>query len=109
MRPRLAQLLGILAIAVSAVSLALADSSGEVWWSFRPLGRPAVPDVRDAQFAVRNPIDAFVLTRLHPDGLRPAAEADRRVLIRRLSFDLIGLPPTPPEIAAFVADSAPEA
>src|SRR5438067_12693946 len=106
MRSRLAQLLGILAVAAGAVPFAPADSSGEVWWSFRSLGRPAVPEVRDGQFAIRNPIDAFILARLQAAGLRPAAEADRRVLIRRLSFDLIALPPTPDEINDFLADAA---
>src|SRR5439155_24786554 len=69
----------------------------------------AVPEVRAGQFAIRNPIDAFVTARLQAAGLKPAAEADRRVLIRRLSFDLIGLPPTPGEIDAFLADATPDA
>jgi len=77
-------------------------------WSFRPLGRPAVPRVKD-QGWVRNPVDAFVLEQLEEFGLRPAAEADRVTLIRRLRFDLTGLPPTPEEVDAFVADARSDA
>lgn len=78
------------------------------WWSFQPLVRPAVPKLDPAlQARVRNPIDAFVLAKLHEKGLVPTTEADRRVLIRRLSFDLLGLPPTPEEIEAFLADADP--
>src|SRR4029077_17528281 len=80
----------------------------ETWWSLRPLARPAVPAVRNAAW-VRNPIDAFVLARLEQQGLTPSPEADRRTRIRRLTFDLLGLPPTPDEIDAFVADPAPDA
>ena len=58
---------------------------------------------------IRNPIDAFILEGLHKAGLRPATEAERAALIRRLNFDLTGLPPTPTEIAAFVNDSADDA
>jgi hypothetical protein len=90
------------------------DRSGEspeaVWWSLRPLVRPAPPRLSadDARWA-RTPIDAFVIARLREKGLRPAPEADRRTLIRRLSFDLTGLPPAPGEVAAFVSDPAPDA
>jgi mono/diheme cytochrome c family protein len=65
------------------------------WWSFKPIKKPDVPG--DA-----NPIDHFVRTKLKEKGLTPAPEADRRTLIRRLSFDLIGLPPSPQEVDAFV-------
>ncbi|MFN3650165.1 MAG: DUF1549 domain-containing protein [Armatimonadota bacterium] len=78
------------------------------WWSLRPLRRPAMPRVRRAAW-VRSPIDAFVLARLEAQGLSPAPTADRRTLIRRLSFDLIGLPPTPEEVEAFVSDRRPDA
>jgi hypothetical protein len=77
-------------------------------WSFRPLGRPAVPHVTD-RARVANPIDAFILARLEPKGLTFNEPASRRELIRRLTFDLIGLPPTPAEVDAFVGDSAPDA
>ena len=68
-------------------------------WAYRPLRRPAVPQNDSA-----NPVDAFVNTRLSTLGLKPAPLADRRTLIRRATFDLIGLPPTPEDVAAFVRD-----
>ncbi len=74
----------------------------------KPLQRPAVPTVHHASF-VRTPVDAFVLARLEAAGLRPAREAGRPTLLRRLHYDLIGLPPTPAEVEAFVADPAPDA
>jgi hypothetical protein len=80
-------------------------------WSFRPRSRPAVPQSADpaGRARVRTSVDAFVLQRLRASGLRPAPEADRATLIRRLSFDLTGLPPTPAEVDAFVRDPAPDA
>jgi mono/diheme cytochrome c family protein len=79
------------------------------WWSLKPITRPRIPDARSASFQVRNPIDAFVLARLREKGLTPSPEADRRVLVRRVFFDLIGLPPTPEQVDAFVADPARDA
>lgn len=73
-------------------------------WSFQPVVRPATPAVEDTVFAPRNPLDAFVLSKLHENGLSPSPEADRRTLIRRLSFACIGLPPTPAEVEQFVGD-----
>ena len=78
------------------------------FWSFRPVKRPTVPPANNSAW-VRNPIDAFVLAKLRSKGLKPAPPADRRALIRRAFFDLIGLPPTPEEVAAFVADRSPDA
>ncbi len=80
------------------------------WWSLRPLQPVAVPPV-EPRFRswVINPIDAFVVRRLAAAGLTPSPVADRRTLIRRLSYDLIGLPPTPEEVRAFVADERPDA
>ncbi|HEY8505970.1 MAG TPA: DUF1553 domain-containing protein [Gemmataceae bacterium] len=77
------------------------------WWSLRPLNRPEVPPSTGA--GARNPVDAFVRAKLAELGLAPSPEADRRTLIRRLTFDLHGLPPTPGEVAAFVNDPAPDA
>ena len=74
------------------------------WWSLKPLTKPTVPRVANRKSEIVNPIDAFVLATLAEKGLRPSPEADRRTLIRRLYFDLIGLPPKPEEIEAFVAD-----
>ena len=77
-------------------------------WAFVPPKRPEVPEVRDRGW-VRTPIDAFILARLEREGLRPAPEADKGTLLRRLSFDLTGLPPTPEELDAFLTDPAPDA
>jgi hypothetical protein len=79
---------------------------GAAWeapWSLIPPQRPALPEVRDRAW-VRQPLDRFILARLEKEGLRPSPEADRAVLLRRLSFDLTGLPPTLGEVDAFVAD-----
>ncbi|MBI2948156.1 MAG: DUF1553 domain-containing protein [Verrucomicrobia bacterium] len=80
------------------------------WWSFKSLQRPAVPVFTgpDGRW-IRNPIDAFILAKLREKALAPSPEADRRALMRRLSFDLIGLPPTPEDLDAFLADSNPKA
>ena len=78
------------------------------FWSFQPIRAPAVPAVKDAA-RVRTPIDAFVLARLESKGLAFSPEADRRVLLRRATFDLLGLPPTPEEVEQFIADPRPDA
>ena len=77
-------------------------------WSFIAPKRPALPGVKQTGWG-RNPIDAFILARLEQEKLKPAPEADRRTLARRLSLDLTGLPPTPETVAAFVNDPAPDA
>jgi hypothetical protein len=77
-------------------------------WAYIPPQRPPLPAVRDASWP-RNGIDHFILARLEKLGLAPAPEADRAILIRRLSFDLTGLPPSPAEADAFVADLGPDA
>ncbi|HWB97660.1 MAG TPA: DUF1549 domain-containing protein, partial [Bryobacteraceae bacterium] len=77
-------------------------------WSFNPPVRPAVPTVRHTTW-VRNPIDAFLVARLEREGIEPAPEADRRTLLRRVSLDLTGLPPTPGEVRDFLADQRPDA
>ena len=78
----------------------------ETHWSLKPLQRPEVPAVLDPGWKARNPIDHFILARLAEHKLSPSPEAERRVLIRRLYFDLIGLPPTPQEVLAFQRDSS---
>jgi hypothetical protein len=80
--------------------------AGYDWWSLRPFRTVLPPDVKETAW-VRNPIDSFILHRLEAKGLAPSPEADRRTQLRRVSFDLIGLPPTPEEVAAFVGDSDP--
>lgn len=77
-------------------------------WAYVPPSRPEVPTVKNKK-AVRNPIDAFIIENLEAKGFKPSREADRRTLLRRLSLDLIGLPPTPDEMAAFLSDKRPDA
>jgi hypothetical protein len=83
-------------------------------WAFQAVVRPVVPDAtagsRSAKFAAsKNPIDRFIETRLRQANLEPSVEADRETLIRRVSLDLTGLPPTPAEVDAFLADASPDA
>jgi hypothetical protein len=77
-------------------------------WSLHPVAHPAAPAVKDGKWPV-NDIDRFVLAKLEEKKLRPAAPADKRTLIRRASYDLTGLPPTPEEIDAFLKDESPTA
>ncbi len=84
---------------------------GAAWtthWSFQKPERPTLPAVKNLDWA-RNPIDRFILARLEKERLTPTAEANRETLVRRLTFDLTGLPPTPAEIDAFLADNRPGA
>jgi hypothetical protein len=78
------------------------------YWAYQPVKRPDVPTVRHDAW-VKNPIDAFILQKLEEKGLAPAPPADRVALVRRVYFDLIGLPPTPEQVDAFVKDSSPNA
>src|SRR6266550_8960334 len=78
-------------------------------WSFQAVKRPPVPETTGGKGTVRNPIDAFIQARLAKEGLHPSAEADRRTLIRRVTLDLTGLPPTPAEVERFVQDQSPDA
>ena len=84
------------------------DSPEPLWWSLKPVHRPAVPVVKQAPW-VRKPIDAFILAALEERGLEPSPPASREVLIRRATLDLLGLPPTPGEVEAFVSDTSPRA
>src|SRR5437870_584269 len=102
-------LVGLALLATSCVATAIGGPATEgqstpdkaIPWAFRPPARHDFPSVASKQW-VRNPIDAFVLAKMEKAGVAPAKEADRATLIRRLTFDLIGLPPTPEEIANFV-------
>ncbi len=78
------------------------------FWAFQPVRKPAIPPVKDTAF-VHNAIDNFVLAQLEEKALRPAPPADKRILLRRATFDLTGLPPTPEEVDAFLADRSPGA
>ena len=79
-------------------------------WAFVKRSRPQAPQFSLAADRnwVKNPVDAFILARLKKEGLRPARPADRATLIRRVYFDLIGLPPAPGEVARFIADKSPD-
>ena len=77
-------------------------------WSFRPIESPSVPANSDSSW-VRNPIDAFVLRQLESEGISPSPEAERSILIRRVSLDLLGLPPSPDQLSRFLADQHPDA
>jgi len=87
-------------------------TKGGSHWSFQPVRRPLVPKVKNPVLAtewVQNPIDSFILAKLESQKLLPSPPATRRELIRRVSYDLIGLPPTPEEVAAFEKDPDPKA
>jgi hypothetical protein len=86
----------------------LKNASGYPWRPFDPVKRPDVPAVKNKAW-VRNPIDAFVAAEHEARGLKPRPEATKTVLLRRVYFDLIGLPPTPEELHAFLADESPDA
>ena len=85
--------------------LTLADNvnkkAAESWWSFQPIAKPTQPTVKDKEW-IKNEIDAFILATLEAKGMRPTREADATTLIRRMTFDLHGLPPTPNEVDEFV-------
>ncbi len=102
---RLSRLLFIVAV------FSPCQAQAQTHWSFKPRTDPAVPSFPDAATKawVRTNVDAFILQRLQSQGLKPAPLAERAILIRRLYFDLTGMPPTPAEVAAFVQDSAPDA
>jgi hypothetical protein len=92
----------------SALTPANAAAPKTKHWAFQPIHRPAVPQVKSTD-GLRTPIDAFIRARLEGKGLAMQPEASRRELIRRAKFDLLGLPPTPDEIDAFLADKRPDA
>ncbi|HJP82177.1 MAG TPA: PSD1 and planctomycete cytochrome C domain-containing protein [Fimbriimonadaceae bacterium] len=77
-------------------------------WAFIPPVKPAIPKVKDSKWAT-NPIDDFILAKLEKEGFAPSPQADKTTLIRRVTLDLTGLPPTPQEVDAFIADRSPQA
>ena len=86
-------------------------AEGAPWeghWAYQPVRRPPVPEVKQPSWP-NNAIDRFILARIEKEGLAPSLEADRRTLIRRLSFDLTGLPPRPEDVRAFEEDPSPDA
>jgi len=93
----------------------LAKSANTVWskerrdhWAFKPIKNPPIPEVQDTNW-VANPVDSFILARLEKENMKPSPAADKRTLIRRATYDLTGLPPTPDEVQAFVDDHSPDA
>ncbi|MDP7276633.1 MAG: PSD1 and planctomycete cytochrome C domain-containing protein [Planctomycetaceae bacterium] len=80
----------------------------KLFWSYQPIASPAVPKVKNIAW-VHTPVDAFIRARLQERGLSPVTEADKRTLIRRATFDLTGLPPTPDDIRAYLEDDTPHA
>ncbi len=92
----------------SAVSRSGAAKPKVTHWSFQPIRRPDAPAAKNAAWA-KNPIDKFILARLEAEGTGPSAEASKTTLIRRVSLDLTGLPPTPRETEEFLNDTAPNA
>ena len=100
--------------ALSTLPNAPAKRTGKItdedraWWAFQPVRKTTVPKPANDSWS-RNEIDRFILARIEKEGLKPAPEASRAALVRRLSFDLVGLPPTPAEVEAFVNDKSANA
>jgi mono/diheme cytochrome c family protein/cytochrome c553 len=88
--------------------VAVPKADPKIWWAFQIPRKPEVPKVHNTAWP-QSPLDHFILAKLEAKGLTPAPPADRRTLLRRATFDLIGLPPTPDEIDAFVKDRSPSA
>src|SRR4029453_10696389 len=100
-----------LVVLAGCVALMAADTFSQrqrEFWSFQKIKPQTPPAVKNSKW-VRNPIDAFVAARLEAKGIAPAPMADKTTLLRRASFDLIGLPPSPEEVEAFLADKSPDA
>ncbi|MFK5924476.1 MAG: DUF1549 domain-containing protein [Verrucomicrobiota bacterium] len=98
-------------VTVTISILVLTESavlSGETHWAFRPVSDPPLPSVRDTAWPQQG-IDYFILSKLEAAGIKPAPSADKHTLIRRVYFDLIGLPPTPEQVEAFLADDSDDA
>ena len=83
-------------------------AQGRQFWAFRAPGHPPVPAVAQSAWP-RSPLDAFILARLESERLRPSPDADRAIWLRRATYDLLGLPPQPDDVRAFVADESPDA
>ena len=84
------------------------DDAARAHWAYQPVKSPAIPDVKDKAWAT-SPVDAFILAKLETQTMKPSMAATREALIRRATFDLIGLPPTPEEVQAFVRDRSTDA
>ena len=93
---------------VSQKPTGMSIEEGRHFWSLLPVAKPAIPLVQNQPW-VKTPIDAFVLAKLENSGITPSPAADKRTLIRRLTYDLTGMPPTPQEVTAFLTDDSPQA
>src|SRR5436305_1807775 len=96
------------ALAVGAPAPKPSAEAQRKHWAFQPVKLPVLPAVKNAAWA-KAPVDRFILARLEAKGLKPNPAADRRTLLRRASYDLTGLPPTPEEVDQFVNDRSPDA
>src|SRR5688500_7374522 len=97
-----------IAVALFTLAAAIGSAAESDHWAFRPPRHQPIPSVRRADWP-QTPVDNFILARLEAAGLAPSPPADKRTLIRRAYFDLIGLPPTFEQVQAFVADESPRA
>jgi len=95
-------------VAVTSGTNQFASALSRDHWAFKPIKNPSVPDVDDSSW-IKTPVDAFIVAKLQASGMKPNPIADKRTLIRRATFDLIGLPPTQQEIHDFLDDDSPEA
>ena len=95
-------------VAAAQAKSAIDWNKAREWWSFRPIQKPAAPAVKQKRWPL-NDLDRFILARLEKENLKPATDAEKRVLLRRATFDLIGLPPTPEEVDAFLKDKSRDA
>src|SRR5688500_168962 len=98
----------VVALLGGAVPALADEAAARRWWSFQPVAEHTPPKVADDAWA-RGEIDRFILAKLEAEGMTPPPPADKRTLIRRATFDLTGLPPTPAEVNAFLADESPDA
>ncbi len=104
----MARILGFVLVTAASLAPLAAQDSQSKHWAFQPVAHVEPPQVDHPDWA-QNPIDQFIYAELKARGLQPAGLADKRTLIRRATFDLIGLPPTPEEVQAFLEDESPEA
>ena len=105
---RMNQIGALLALSTTISFAAAYRDEARAHWAFQPVKKPAAPSVKLAGW-VKAPVDAFILAQLEAKGMKPSPPASRETLLRRVAFDLIGLPPTTDELRAFLADNSPNA
>ena len=94
---------------VAKPGVAAKKTDGKAHWAFKPVEKPEPPSIANRQSEIGNPIDAFILAKLDEQSMKLSPPADKRTLVRRIHFDLVGLPPTPEEVQAFLDDGSPDA